>query len=161
MRSTILNPLFAPVRSLPGIGPKLAPLFDRLLAAQGQEARLIDVLLHLPHSAIDRRLNASLSEGIAGESGTYEVRVLAHKPSPPGRARVPYRVLTEDDTDDLTLVFFSPQRARVEAMLPIGSIRFVSGKIENFDNKKQMVHPDRVLDAEAYARLPPFEPVYG
>ncbi|NBR11877.1 MAG: ATP-dependent DNA helicase RecG [Alphaproteobacteria bacterium] len=161
MRSTILNPLFAPVRSLPGIGPKLAPLFDRLLAAQGQEARLIDVLLHLPHSAIDRRLNASLSEGIAGESGTYEVRVLAHKPSPPGRARVPYRVLTEDDTDDLTLVFFSAQRARVEAMLPIGSIRFVSGKIENFDNKKQMVHPDRVLDAEAYARLPPFEPVYG
>jgi len=161
MRSTILNPLFAPVRSLPGIGPKLAPLFDRLLAAQGQEARLIDVLLHLPHSAIDRRLNASLSEGIAGESGTYEVRVLAHKPSPPGRARVPYRVLTEDDTGDLTLVFFSAQRARVEAMLPIGSIRFVSGKIEHFDNKKQMVHPDRVLDAEAYARLPPFEPVYG
>lgn len=161
MRSTILNPLFAPVRSLPGIGPKLAPLFDRLLAAQGQEARLIDVLLHLPHSAIDRRLNASLSEGIAGESGTYEVRVLAHKPSPPGRARVPYRVMTEDDTDDLALVFFSAQRARIEAMLPIGAIRFVSGKIDIFDNKKQMVHPDRVLDADAYAKLPPFEPVYG
>ena len=88
MRPSILNPLFAPVRSLPGIGPKLAPLFDRLLAPQGQEARLIDVLLHLPHSAIDRRLNANLGEAVAGATGTYEVRVLAHKPSPPGRARV-------------------------------------------------------------------------
>ena len=161
MRPSILNPLFAPVRSLSGIGPKLAPLFDRLLAPQGQEARLIDVLLHLPHSAIDRRLNANLGEAVAGETGTYEVRVLAHKPSPPGRARVPYRVLTEDDTDDLALVFFSAQRARIEAMLPIGAIRFVSGKIDIFDNKKQMIHPDRVLDADAYAKLPPFEPVYG
>ena len=48
MRPTNLNSLFAPVRSLSGIGPKLAPLFDRLLATQGQEARLIDLLLHLP-----------------------------------------------------------------------------------------------------------------
>jgi len=47
MRPTILNPLFAPIRSLQGIGPKLAPLFDRLLAPQGHEARLIDILLHL------------------------------------------------------------------------------------------------------------------
>jgi len=161
MRPSILNPLFAPVRSLSGIGPKLAPLFDRLLAPQGQEARLIDVLLHLPHSAIDRRLNTNLGEAVASETGTYEVRVLAHKPSPPGRARVPYRILTEDDTDELSLVFFSTQRARIEAMLPIGAIRFVSGKIDIFDNKKQMIHPDRVLHADAYAKLPPFEPVYG
>jgi len=161
MRPSILNPLFAPVRSLSGIGPKLAPLFDRLLAPQGQEARLIDLLLHLPHCAIDRRLNTNLGEAVASETGTYEVRVLAHKPSPPGRARVPYRILTEDDTDELSLVFFSTQRARIEAMLPIGAIRFVSGKIDIFDNKKQMIHPDLVLHADAYAKLPPFEPVYG
>ena len=161
MRPSILNPLFAPVRSLSGIGPKLAPLFDRLLAPQGQEARLIDLLLHLPHCAIDRRLNTNLGEAVASETGTYEVRVLAHKPSPPGRARVPYRILTEDDTDELSLVFFSTQRARIEAMLPIGAIRFVSGKIDIFDNKKQMIHPDLVLQADAYAKLPPFEPVYG
>lgn len=161
MRPTLLNPLFTSIRSLSGIGPKLAPLFDRLLAPQGSEARLIDILLHLPHNAVDRRLSGPLAETKAGQVGTFEVRVLAHKPSPPGRARVPYRVFTEDDTEDLALVFFSAQRARIESMLPIGSHRFISGKIDIFDGKRQMVHPERVLDAEAFAKLPPYEPVYG
>ncbi|MEI6573125.1 MAG: ATP-dependent DNA helicase RecG [Alphaproteobacteria bacterium] len=161
MRPTILNPLFAPIRSLQGIGPKLAPLFDRLLAPQGSEARLIDILLHLPHDAVDRRLSGRLSDSVAGQSGTFEIRVLAHKPSPPGRARVPYRVFVEDETGDMALVFFNAQRARIDSMLPVGSIRFVSGKIELFDGHRQMTHPDRVLDAEAYAKLPPYEPVYG
>lgn len=161
MRPTVLNPLFAPIRSLQGIGPKLAPLFDRLLAPHGSEARLIDILLHLPHDAVDRRLSGRLSDSIAGQSGTFEIRVLAHKPSPPGRARVPYRVFVEDETGDMALVFFNAQRARIESMLPVGSIRFVSGKIELFDGHRQMTHPDRVLDAEAYAKLPPYEPVYG
>jgi len=161
MRPKILNPLFAPIRSLQGIGPKLAPLFDRLLAPQGSEARLVDILLHLPHDAVDRRLSGRLSDSVAGQSGTFEIRVLAHKPSPPGRARVPYRVFVEDETGDMALVFFNAQRARIESMLPVGSIRFVSGKIELFDGHRQMTHPDRVLDAEAYAKLPPYEPVYG
>ena len=161
MRPTILNTLFAPIRSLQGIGPKLAPLFDRLLASQGHEARLIDILLHLPHDAVDRRLSGRLSDTIAGQSGTFEIRVLAHKPSPPNRARVPYRVFVEDETGDMALVFFNAQRARIESMLPTGSIRYVSGKIELFDGHRQMTHPDRVLDAEAYAKLPPYEPVYG
>jgi ATP-dependent DNA helicase RecG len=161
MRPTILNPLFAPIRSLQGIGPKLAPLFDRLLAPHGSEARLIDILLHLPHDAVDRRLSGRLSDSVAGQSGTFEIRVLAHKPSPPGRARVPYRVFVEDEAGDMALVFFNAQRARIESMLPVGSIRFVSGKIELFDGHRQMTHPDRVLDAEAYAKLPPYEPVYG
>ena len=161
MRPTVLNPLFAPIRSLQGIGPKLAPLFDRLLAPHGSEARLIDILLHLPHDAVDRRLSGRLSDSIAGQSGTFEIRVLAHKPSPPGRARVPYRVFVEDETGDMALVFFNAQRARIESMLPVGSIRFVSGKIELFDGHRQMTHPDRVLDAEAYAKLPLYEPVYG
>jgi len=106
-------------------------------------------------------LSGRLSDTIAGQSGTFEIRVLAHKPSPPNRARVPYRVFVEDETGDLALVFFNAQRARIESMLPAGSIRYVSGKIELFDGHRQMTHPDRVLDAEAYAKLPPYEPVYG
>jgi ATP-dependent DNA helicase RecG len=55
MRPAILNPLFTAVTVLPGIGGKLAPLFDRLLADNGRNARVIDALLHLPHATIDRR----------------------------------------------------------------------------------------------------------
>ena len=31
LRPSILDPLFAPANTLPGVGPKIAPLLDRLL----------------------------------------------------------------------------------------------------------------------------------
>jgi ATP-dependent DNA helicase RecG len=87
--------------------------------------------------------------------------VAAHRPGPPGRSRAPYRVLVEDDTGDVTLVFFNAQRARLEKLLPKGARRFVSGKIELWDGTRQMVHPDRVLDERGAATLPSVEAVYG
>lgn len=161
MRPAILNPLFAPLRGLTGIGPKMAPLYDRLLALQGNEARIIDLLFHLPLSAIDRRVKGRIADAVVGEHGTFEVRAVIHRPGPPGRAKSPYRVLVEDDTGDITLTWFNAARVRMEAMLPIGDIRYVSGIIELWDGHRQMVHPERVLDAAGLARQPIFEPVYG
>ncbi|MFL5189939.1 MAG: ATP-dependent DNA helicase RecG, partial [Microvirga sp.] len=39
--------------------------------------------------------------------------------------------------------------------------RYVSGKIELWDGRRQMVHPDRVLDERSIASLPAVEAVYG
>ena len=50
MRPTILYPLFAPLTSLPGVGPRLAPLLAR--AADGET--VVDLLWHLPHACLDR-----------------------------------------------------------------------------------------------------------
>jgi len=161
MRPAILNPLFAPVRGLPGIGPKLAPLYDRLLAPHGAEARVIDLLFHLPVSALDRRVKGRIADAVAGEIGTFEIRTVSHKPGPPGRAKSPYRILVEDDTGDITLTWFNTSRARMEALLPVGEIRYVSGIVELWDGHRQMIHPDRVLDAAGLSRQLPFEPVYG
>ena len=70
-------------------------------------------------------------------------------------------MLTEDDTGDLTLVFFRANQGWVEKALPLGATRWVSGLVEIFDFYKQMVHPDRILDEAGLAALPPVEPVYG
>jgi ATP-dependent DNA helicase RecG len=86
--------------------------------------------------------------------------VLEHRLGPPGKRRAPARVLVEDESSDLTLVFFNADKARIESMLPKGSIRYISGKIELWDGTRQMVHPDRVLDENAYQRMPPYEPIY-
>ena len=57
MRPAILNPLFASLTTLPGIGPKLETLYARLL---GRETpRIVDLLFHLPSGAIDRARSAS------------------------------------------------------------------------------------------------------
>jgi ATP-dependent DNA helicase RecG len=55
MRPSLLDPLFATAARLPGIGPKTATLLDRLLAKDAGEARVLDLLFHLPYAAIDRR----------------------------------------------------------------------------------------------------------
>ena len=55
MRPPLLNPLFAPLTALPGVGPKQDKLFARLLGRDGETPRLVDLLFHLPTSVIDRR----------------------------------------------------------------------------------------------------------
>ena len=70
-------------------------------------------------------------------------------------------MLVEDDTGDVELVFFLANHAWVRSRLPVGATRWISGKLELWDGHRQIVHPDRVLDAEEFARLPAVEPVYG
>jgi ATP-dependent DNA helicase RecG len=160
LRPSQLDLLFAPAASLPGVGPKIAPLLDRLLGEPGRPARVVDLLFHLPHGGIARELKGSIAEAPVGESVTLAVTVAAHRP-PPGRSKAPYKVLVEDDTGDITLVFFNLPRQRVEKLLPKGCRRFVSGKIELWDGMRQMVHPDRILDERGAAALPAVEAVYG
>ena len=67
MRPEILFPLFAPVTSLKGVGPRVATLLERLA---GPIVR--DVLFLTPHSLV-RRTPAQLSAAADGEVMTFEV----------------------------------------------------------------------------------------
>jgi ATP-dependent DNA helicase RecG len=159
MRPSLLDPLFAPAGALPGIGPKNAKLFDRLLD-KAQGARVVDVLFHLPQATIDRRARPKIRDAVAGAIVTIEARVTEHR-EPHARSRAPFRVLVEDDTGDVELVFFLANHEWVRSRLPVGATRWISGKLELWDGRRQMVHPDRVMNAEELDRLPSVEPVYG
>ncbi len=161
LRPSLLDPLFAPAATLAGVGPRIAPLLDRLLGEPGRPARVVDLLFHLPHGGISRDLKGSIAEAPIGVPVTVGGNVAQHRPSPPGRSRAPYRVIIEDETGDIALIFFSATRARLEKILPIGERRYVSGKIELWDGRRQMVHPDRILDERSLASLPPVEAVYA
>jgi len=160
MRPSLLDPLFAPASALPGIGPKNAKLFDRLLG-KPQGARVIDVLFHIPHATLDRRARPKIRDAVPGTIVTIQARVTEHQEPPNARSRAPFRVLVEDETGDVELVFFLANPAWVRSRLPIGATRWISGKLELWDGRRQMVHPDRVMDAEELQRLPAVEPVYG
>ena len=161
MRQTILNPLFAPLASLPGVGPKTGKLFDRLLDRGGEGARVVDLLFHLPQSTIDRRERPKIRDAPRDQVVLIEARVVEHR-VPQGRyAKGPYRVLLEDDTGDMQLVFFRANAEWIEKALPIGATRWISGRLELYEGHLQMTHPDKILDAAGLERLPPVEPVYG
>ncbi len=160
MRPSLLDPLFAPAGSLPGIGPKNAKLFDRLLG-KPEGARVVDVLFHLPYATIDRRARPKIRDAVPDTIVTIEAKVTEHHEPPNARSRAPFKVLVEDETGDVELVFFLANHAWVRSRLPVGATRWISGKLELWDGHRQIVHPDRVLNAEELASLPAVEPVYG
>jgi ATP-dependent DNA helicase RecG len=156
MRPPILDPLFAPLTSLKGIGPKLVKPFARLL--DRAEPRVIDLLFHLPYSAIDRRARPKLAQVQIDSIATVQVTVDRHIP---GRGRAPHKIMASDATNTLEIVYFNLPRERVEKMFPVGETRYVSGRVGLYDGRLQMVHPDRVVDEKGLADIPLVEPVYS
>ena len=161
MRPTILNPLFAEARCLPGVGPRTEKLIARALGTEAP--RVLDLAFHLPFGLVDRRYRPKLNEAEPGRIATVLVTVLDHKPPPPravrGR-RLPYRVLCTDDWGALEILFFTAFEDHIKKLLPSGAKRWVSGRIDRFNDRLQMVHPDHVVKPEGAASLPEVEAIY-
>ena len=153
MRPDVLNPLFAEVNSLAGVGPRLAKLFQRLAGA-----RVVDLCWHLPSGLIDRRYRPTLAEAEPGRIATLEVQVIGHHK--PATARAPWRILCRDEHHELELVFFRGKEGWLQKLLPQGERRLVSGRLEIFNGRFQMTHPDYVVAPEEDKSLPLIEPVY-
>src|ERR1700721_2818995 len=147
MRPQILNPLFASVSALSGIGPKLEKLYARLIAREGETPHIIDLLFHLPAGFVDRRNQPKLSEVVPGEVVTVAVTVERHRPSPPHRPRAPYNIDASDDTNTLTITYFNARKDYLEKLLPVGGLRYVSGTATFYAGTLQRVLPDRRVAA--------------
>ncbi len=162
MRPELLNPLFSPVSRLAGVGPKVSQTLARLLGygEAEEEPRIIDLLFHLPVAIVDRSRQPGIAHASEGEIVTLHVIVDRHAKPPRGNRRLPYRVLCHDDSGSITLTFFHARSDWLERILPPGAERFVSGRIEWFNGRATMVHPDHILDAEELATMPLIEPVY-
>ncbi len=163
MRPQLLNPLFAPITTLKGAGPQIAAAAARLFKRpEKSPARLIDLLLHLPHDIIDRRHQPALN-ALPKESGriiTIRARTFRHN-APPPHSPAPWRVVVTDDSGHtITLVYFHARGDWLRKQLPEGEERYISGRLEWYGGKPQIVHPDHVLTAEEFAQLPALEPVY-
>jgi ATP-dependent DNA helicase RecG len=160
MRPSVLNPLFAPLSALSGIGPKLEKLFQRLIGRDGEPPRVIDLLFHMPTGYVDRRNQPKLSAVTPDTVVTVAVTVDRHRPPPPNRPRAPYNIEASDDTNTLTITYFNARKDYLEKLLPVGQLRYVSGTATLYDGHLQMLHPDRVVDAAGFAKLPLIDPVY-
>ena len=167
MRPTILNPFFAGVTRLKGIGSKVEKTLGKLLRpgfdetnATNIDVRLVDILLHLPSGIIDRRQRPTVDHLPLDGIVTIEITIGQHKVPPRHNKRVPYRVECFDDTGTLSLVFFHVHGDYLQRLLPVGEKRFISGSIEWYSGVPQMVHPDHMLSATEFAKMPLLEPVY-
>ncbi|HEY1543240.1 MAG TPA: ATP-dependent DNA helicase RecG [Xanthobacteraceae bacterium] len=159
MRPPLLNPLFASVTTLPGIGPKVGKLLARL-TGRDDGARVGDLMFHVPTGSVDRRARPKLRDVEPGTVVTVAVTIDRHRAPSPGRSRAPYLVYASDETGGLVIAFFSAHIDYIAKLLPVGERRYVSGTTALYDGMLQMVHPDRVVDEAGLAKLPLIEPTY-
>ena len=151
MRPDILNPLFAEVEVLKGIGPALAKPLHRL-----KLDRVVDILFHLPVSWIDRKKVARLDVADVGRVITVELTARDYRQG----GRGPLRIYAEDAGGDyITLTYFN-NPGWGKKQLPLGETRIVSGRLDRYGQELQMVHPDYVLVPGEAATIPEREPVY-
>ncbi|PBB78255.1 ATP-dependent DNA helicase RecG [Mesorhizobium sp. WSM3879] len=162
MRPSILDPLFVPITSLAGVGQKVGTMIERVVPADlgDRAARAADLLFVLPNTVIDRRNRPGIALAAEGQIVTLEVRVDRHQPPPRGNRSVPYRIYAHDDTGEIALTFFHAHAAYLQKMLPEGERVVISGRMEWFNGRPTMVHPDHIAPLDEAEGLPLVEPVY-
>src|SRR5580693_7014912 len=119
MRPAILFPLFAEIRTLSGVGPKLETLIRKVAGP-----KLVDLIFDLPVGVIDRSYRPKIAAAEPGRIATMEVSVLDHLP--PRVKSQPYKVRVSDETAAMELVFFRAAPDYLNSILPPGSKRIVS-----------------------------------
>jgi ATP-dependent DNA helicase RecG len=154
MRPAVLNPLFAEVEVLKGVGPQLMKPLKKLGLT-----RIVDLLFHVPTGWIERKRVDRLDAADVGRIITVELTARDYRQS--GGPKSPLRVhATDAGGDYVTLTYFrNPGWAKQQ--LPLGNKRLVSGKLDRYGQDLQMVHPDHVLDPAEADQLPLHEPVYA
>lgn len=152
MRPEILFPLFADVSTLKGVGPRSAPLVQKVA---GPLVR--DVLFLSPSGVIQRRRTTAM-EAVDGEIGVFEVTI--DRLIPPHKHGAPIKVRAIDDTGFIHLIWFAGSPRHIESLAPRGSRRLVTGKVERFNSEVQIAHPDYILPIEKADEIPLSEPVY-
>jgi ATP-dependent DNA helicase RecG len=153
MRPERLNPLFIDTGNLDGVGPKLRRPLEKLGLT-----RLRDVLYHLPDRFVYRRPVSNLDEAGVGEQVIVALTPVEYRTS---SGRGPFRVLAQDAVGNVcALTYFGRASFTAKKQLPLGEQRWVSGKLEQYGQMLQIVHPDHVAEESAAALGHQLEAVY-
>ncbi len=155
MRPDILNPLFAEVQSLKGVGAGLTKPLTRL----GLE-RVKDLLYHFPANWVYRKQVPVIDLADIGQNIIIRLVIADHKSG--GSMRAPTRIMGVDaDGQYISLTFFGRNGGWARKQLPIGEERIISGKLEQYGDQLQIVHPDHIAPVSGGGAPSPVEPVYS
>ena len=142
MRPEALNSLFVEVEALEGVGPKLRKPLEKLGLT-----RIRDLAYHLPDRFVERRAVANLDEASVGENVIVALTVREHR-APSGRG--PFRVIAEDAIGNIcTITYFGRASYTGKKQLPVGELRWVAGRIDQYAQMLQIVHPEHVSEDSA------------
>jgi ATP-dependent DNA helicase RecG len=127
--------LFAEVETLPGVGPQIAKQLKRL-----DLTRIVDLLYHLPTGVIERIRTPRATGALLGRNIILDVK--AFQTREPRSGRGPMRVFAADrEGNTISLVYFN-NPGWAKKSLPMDELRTVSGKLEQYGDEWQIIHPE-------------------
>ncbi|HEY6869231.1 MAG TPA: ATP-dependent DNA helicase RecG, partial [Novosphingobium sp.] len=154
MRPERLNPIFAEAEGLKGVGPGLKRPLENL----GLQ-RVKDIAYHLPDRFVQRRVVADLDEASVGEQVVVALTPREYRAG--GSVRAPLRIMAEDARGNVcALTFFGRNGGWARKQLPLGEMRWIAGRLDQFGQMLQIVHPERIEEAGGAALGTLCEPVY-
>jgi len=107
---------------------------------------LFDVLWNLPHSYTDRTQERKINELEIGKICTLKLKV--SKYNFPRLRNLPNKVICEDETGKLDVIFFNSREGYIKKILPINKYVILSGKINYYKNRYQITNPTYVNTLE-------------
>jgi len=139
------NFIFSDVNKLKGVGPQLTKYLKKR-----KIEKIKDIILNLPYSETDRSKLYKLDELEIGK--IQSVKVIIKKLNFPRIRNLPNKILCEDETGKIDIVYFNSREGYLRKLYPINKWVIISGKINYFNKKYQITNPDYVttLDNQEY-----------
>ena len=133
--------IFQDVNKLKGVGSQLSKYLKNK-----KIEKIKDIILNLPYSETDRSKLLKCSELEIGK--IQSVKVIVKKINFPRMRNLPNKVLCEDETGKIDIVYFNSREGYLRKLFPINKCVIVSGKVNYFRNRYQITNPDYVTTLE-------------
>ena len=133
--------IFQDVKKIKGVGEKLSKYLKKK-----RIEKIKDILLNLPYSETDRSQLSKLSTIVTGRINT--IKVLVKKLNFPRIRNLPNKIICEDETGKIEIVYFNSREGYLRKIFPLNKWIVASGKVSSFRNKLQMTNPDYVTNIE-------------
>ena len=135
------NFIFKEINNLKGVGPQLTKYLKRK-----KIEKVKDIILNLPYSETDRSKISKLSQLEVGK--IQSIKVLVKKLNFPRIRNLPNKIICEDETGEIDIVYFNSREGYLRKIFPINEWVIISGKINYFNKKYQITNPDYVTSIE-------------
>ena len=133
--------IFEEVTKLKGVGQQLSKYLKKK-----KIEKVKDIILNLPYSETDRSQIFKINELEVGK--IQSIKVLVKKLNFPRIRNLPNKIICEDETGKIDIVYFNSREGYLKKLFPISSWVIISGKVIYFNKKYQITNPDYVTTLE-------------
>ena len=135
------NFIFSTVNNLKGVGPQLSKYLKKK-----RIEKIKDIILNLPYSDTDRSKIYKLNELEVGK--IQSIKVLVKKLNFPRIRNLPNKIICEDETGKIDIVYFNSREGYLRKLFPLNEWVIISGKVNYFKKNYQITNPDYVTTLE-------------